>query len=231
MASHSVDAERCDLFFSGYACQAIKQGGYSPWDWGVTVLGVGVLQSLGLGCYGPWGAASPFDYRTHLALLLRLGRGAPPAEGRGGLGPLSAGASPAAAASLSALPSQYSLHSCCGSSASMASVNCTGTQACDQDPLLVGTLEKRKVYACQQSSREPLRQQQRATRTLVIVTGCPAAVARSGLCCKKLFRKFKTTKSWVFPQNCGASTHCNWAVHGTRERERERVFGAAPQVD
>jgi len=74
-----------------------------------------------------WRLASPFDYRAYLALLLRLGRGAPPAEGRGGLGPLSAGASPAAAASLSALPSQYSLHSCCGSSASMASVNCTDT--------------------------------------------------------------------------------------------------------
>ena len=112
---------------SSRGVQSLGLGCYGPWGWGVTVLGVGVLRSLGLGCYGPWGAASPFDYRTHLALLLRLGRGAPPAEGRGGLGPLSAGASPAAAASLSALPSQYSLHSCCGSSASMASVNCTDT--------------------------------------------------------------------------------------------------------
>ncbi len=112
---------------TNYAGQAVKQGGVTvlgvgvlqSLGWGVTVLGVGVLQSLG------GGPASPFDYRAHLALLLRLGRGPPPAEGRGGLGPLSAGASPAAAASLSALPSQYSLHSCCGSSASMASVNCT----------------------------------------------------------------------------------------------------------
>ena len=78
--------------------------------------------------YLEWAPNASYDHewsvREHLALLLRLGRGAPPPDGLGGLGALSTG-SPAAAASLSALPSQYSLQLCSGSSASMASVNCT----------------------------------------------------------------------------------------------------------
>ena len=67
----------------------------------------------------------------------------------------------------------------------------------------------------------------------------PAAVARSGLCCKKLFRKFKQQKHGFFhktavliltaigqcmAQNCGADNRCNWAVHGTRERECLGVY-------
>ena len=64
LASHSVDTERCNPFFflPGYACQAVKQGGCSPWAWGVTVLG-GQLAHLTTGrtwlfCF-VWGGGRP----------------------------------------------------------------------------------------------------------------------------------------------------------------------------
>ena len=53
------------------------------------------------------------------------------------------------------------------------------------------TLEQKKRFM--DSSNHDgsfVRRQPGAWGTLVIVTGCPAAVARSGLCCSKLFHKF-----------------------------------------
>ena len=82
-----------------------------------------ILFTVGHNSSGDWTLCK--RQKTDRVFLGLLRRGAAPPEGRGGRGPLSTGGSPAAAASLSALPCQYSPHLCSGSKTSMASVNCT----------------------------------------------------------------------------------------------------------